>query len=105
MKKKSLQIITICLLIVATTLWQLYFYENFFYSVIFFFITMIIYLGVSLFNRKKALAATIFFAIGMVFSILLRRNFDVNELLWAVLALLFGVLVAFLAHKSVKQQN
>ena len=105
MKKKSLQIITICLLIAATTLWQIYFYANFFYPVIFFFVTMIIYLGVSLFNKKTALTATVFVAIGIVFNILLRRNFDIYELLWAVLALSLGVLVAFLAYKSVKRQN
>ncbi len=105
MKKKSLQVITIFLLIVAITLWKIYLYDNFFYSAIFFFITMLIYMCVSLFNRMKALTAVVFVTIGIVFSILLRRDFDFNELIGPVLALSLGVLVAFLVFKSEKQQN
>jgi len=103
MKNKSLQIIIICLLIVAIIFWQIYFYERNFYSVIFFFITMLIYLGVSLFNAKRALSAVVFVAIGIVISILLRRNFDINELSWSLLALSLGVLVSYLSYKSVNR--
>ena len=100
MKKKLISIILFFFLLITVVLWIIFFPNNMFYSGVYFLVTIIIYLSLRIFNYKQALFATIYVAIGSILSVLLKRDFEFNYLVWVFLSCLIGVIIAFFANKK-----
>lgn len=101
MKKQTIRIIALFLLIIAAVLWQMYLPNNVLYGAIYFLVTMITYISASLLKINRPLLATIFFAVGLFLSIFLKRNFVFEDLITVGLWCLLSVIVIFFIDKKV----